>query len=257
MKKFLEMIEIAKRKGVVATSQDGRLARFPANTEFGRDLNFWKVIEECHPFVFAPKNEAPIDIDDDLKTLLGPDQRDLDAPFKVFSIEVAGQSICVPRDHDKIQTYVDCILVCELKPKEFVYFALCETRNGPETDRFIFSSNAEGAIVEEFLKRLNREATGLEHVRERIKIGTGSDKKTVTFRKVVHVRPRKSTISDSLNSRQIDWTHRWAVRGHWRKTHGYGKDRDGNYCVEGMTWVSEYEKGPEDAPMVKKTRIIA
>ena len=37
-----------------------------------------------------------------------------------------------------------------------------------------------------------------------------------------------------------------------------GKDRDGNYCIPGMTWHTEAEvnKDREDLPMVKKQRLV-
>lgn len=266
MKKFLEMIEILKREG------------FAGYTPLGRD-NFWGWIEKCNPFVFSPKNEAPVDLDNRLS--LVPVQASegtkhvtslvrgqshphtvaesikLDAPFPVFSIEVLGQYICIPRPEDKLKVYIDCIVACEISPQKFTYFSLCETRKGFSKSRFVIPSASEGPIVEEFLKRLKNEAIGVEHIRERVKIGTGSDKRVATFRKIVHVRPKKMLeLASDPQSRNIDWTHRWAVRGHWREVAGLGKDRDGNYCVEGMTWVSEYEKGPEDAPLVKKTRLV-
>ena len=54
----------------------------------------------------------------------------------------------------------------------------------------------------------------------------------------------------------IDWTHRWEVMGHWRKCKGIGKDREGVYCEPNATWIKEYVKGPEDAELIKKVRII-
>jgi hypothetical protein len=54
----------------------------------------------------------------------------------------------------------------------------------------------------------------------------------------------------------IEWSHRWSVRGHWRTVPGLGKNREGQYSVTGHTWVSEHEKGPEDAPLITKTRLV-
>lgn len=51
-------------------------------------------------------------------------------------------------------------------------------------------------------------------------------------------------------------SHRWEVRGHWRSISGLGKDETGNYIVRGLTWVAAHEKGPEQARLVKKTRLI-
>jgi hypothetical protein len=66
-------------------------------------------------------------------------------------------------------------------------------------------------------------------------------------------------------SRNIDWSHKWTCSGHWRYFYNQehtvdfekiGKNRDGDYCERGRTWVSDHVKGPEDAPLIKKTRVI-
>lgn len=243
------MLEIAKRDGVVGVRNDGRAQRFVWLD------SFWNSVEKCHPFVFSPANEVPVDAGQDNAPVYGPDHRDLDAPFPVFSIEVLGQHICVPRPTDKQKIYIDCIMVTEFRPKEYGYVTSCI--NEKDGNKFIFASNAEGPIVEEFLKRLKREKTGIENARERVRVGTGQTKKVITIRKIVHVRPTRLQSPVSEMGRTIDWSHRWEVRGHWRKLEGgLGKDRDGNYCVEGWTWVKDFVKGPEGAILVKKTRLI-
>lgn len=177
-----------------------------------------------------------------------------DAPFKIFSMEILGQSITVPRPGDE-PVSLECIMLVETEPRVFLSFSLVSVRG----ERMVVSSmsNESNGLVTDLLDRLKREATGVEHTRERVKLGAGHHKRVATFRRVVHVRPKSQTSTSSVpGTRAIDWTHRWAVRGHWREIKGLGKDRDGNYCVENMTWVSEYEKGPEDAPLVKKTRVV-
>jgi hypothetical protein len=57
-------------------------------------------------------------------------------------------------------------------------------------------------------------------------------------------------------SQHIDWSHRWEVRGHWRKVSGIGKDSTGEYCVNGFTWVKDQERGKQGVPVTKKTRIF-
>jgi hypothetical protein len=54
---------------------------------------------------------------------------------------------------------------------------------------------------------------------------------------------------------KIDWKHQWRVRGHWRKISDrmIGKDREGEYCIVGRTWVKDFVKG--DGPLIEKTRI--
>jgi hypothetical protein len=55
---------------------------------------------------------------------------------------------------------------------------------------------------------------------------------------------------------KIDFSHRWEVRGHWRRVAGMGKDREGNYEVRGLTWVKDCVKGPEELPIIQKLRWV-
>lgn len=252
MKFFLEAIEIAKREGVIGV-ENGRLRVFK---HLG---DFWEDIQQCHPFVFTPTGTTKdlTDLGADDNPTYGVDRRDLDAPFKVFSIEVLGAHVTIPRPTDQERVWIDWIMVKEIQPKEYMYIALCEKRDDElGKTRFLFASNAEGPIVAEFLKRLKTEKIGVEQVREKIKLGTGKEKTFHTIRKIVHVRPARLIDSTYSESRVIDWSHRWAVRGHWRALRGLGKDREGNYCVPGYTWVSEHVRGPEGAPLVVKTRVV-
>lgn len=75
---------------------------------------------------------------------------------------------------------------------------------------------------------------------------------------VIHIRRKKNNekISYKFSGKKIDWAHRWSVRGHWRKFSGKGKNRSGEYIIDGFTWVMEHTKGPDDAPLVEKTRIF-
>lgn len=109
--------------------------------------------------------------------------------------------------------------------------------------------------IEYLLKRLNTEKCGTESVRHSVKIGTGKNKYHHRIRRIVYVTPKKNQ-SLATGTRDIDWTHRWFTRGHWRDVHGLGKDREGNYCISGKTWVTEHEKGPEDKPLIKKVRMV-
>lgn len=87
-----------------------------------------------------------------------------------------------------------------------------------------------------------------------------SKKKPHRISHIVRVMPRKVAKASVLPITQggrIDWTHRWEVRGHWRRIEGgIGKDREGIYSVGGFTWVKEHARGPEDKLLIKKTRLI-
>lgn len=98
---------------------------------------------------------------------------------------------------------------------------------------------------------------GIEKVSERVRIGTGQNRKQLKIRNLVHLAPKKSAKLYALESKKdIDWSHRWEVRGHWRKITGIGKNRYDDYCVKGFTWVVPHSKGPEEKDLVKKTRWI-
>jgi hypothetical protein len=54
----------------------------------------------------------------------------------------------------------------------------------------------------------------------------------------------------------IAFDHSFKVIGHWRKIspHTYGKNRNGEYVVTGMTWVKEHTRGEGD--LIKKIRVV-
>ena len=54
----------------------------------------------------------------------------------------------------------------------------------------------------------------------------------------------------------LAFDHSFKVRGHWRKInpHTYGKNRQGEYIVTGMTWVKEHVRGEGD--LIKKIRVV-
>lgn len=62
-----------------------------------------------------------------------------------------------------------------------------------------------------------------------------SDIRVVTLR-------RRATPMNTLH--EVEWNHRWAVRGHWRNQ--YLPSTKGH----SLTWIAPYLKGPEDKPLV-------
>lgn len=102
---------------------------------------------------------------------------------------------------------------------------------------------------------------GFEEIKEKIKFRRPSTGEKIhhKIKKIIHITARtekaKREIA-SVTGRQIDWSHRWAVRGHWRKVPGIGKNRAEEYEVQGFTWVKDCIKGDKKLPFVKKTRIF-
>lgn len=77
--------------------------------------------------------------------------------------------------------------------------------------------------------------------------------------RVVKRNVKRENVLPITNSGKIDWQHRWERIGHWRKlaNGGLGKDRNGDYCIPGFTWVVETVCGPDDKPIIKKVRLVA
>lgn len=207
-----------------------------------------KYVKENNILVFS-QTDGPI---------LDLEQHDveLDAPFKVFSIEMLTDHISIPLPEDlvgenSVGVYIDCILCIETAPKQFKMIALTKNTRGIHMAAEIYL----GPIVADFIKRLNTEAVGTEGKKIRIPMGTGKNS-GVTIRKVIHVTPKKEREKYAGGTREVDWSHRWLVRGHWRKVNGIGKDRSGEYCVKEFTWVTEHDKGPDGKPLIRKTRIV-
>lgn len=253
MKQFLRMIELVKTSGILyLDSGKEPIPRVDPS-------HFWEVAEICQPFVFTIEGETkvPPEIIDEAGNTL---YKTFDAPFPVFSIEILNGDVTVPSFMDAFedrQFYTHCILVWEIEPRRYAYYVLGTVDTGGRVKTFVYQTRTLDALVEAFVDRINSQACGTEKVRERVKIGTGKTKKIHTIRQIVHVRPKSKRPERTEESgREIDWSHRWWRRGHWRQTAKLGKNREGVYCVEGFTWVSEHEVGPDDKPLIRKTRIV-
>lgn len=66
---------------------------------------------------------------------------------------------------------------------------------------------------------------------------------------------RSATSVKSMMSRDPNWSHCWKVMGHYRKHTGIGKNRQGERCIPGKTWVKEHYKQTQ-LDYVDKVRIV-
>jgi len=217
-------------------------------------------LEGCIPFIFCGSDDTdPYDVTD-------CDDGDLSLPFPLVHIEVKGKYLSIPNpDHSSDDRVWLCsMFVKEIAPYEYSYLIFAERENNT---RYIVEINNKqtphakksvNGILKHYLKRLSVEETGLEGKGNKIKVGSGKSKRFYKPHGIIHVAPKKlfKTVSPSQGGRMIDWTHRFAVRGHWRKVKSIGMDRDGKYCVNGMTWISSYVKGDERLPLIKKTYVV-
>lgn len=245
MKYFRQMLESLKAKPVIFA---GDMSKPGSSRGVYPGEMVFHFAEKSHPFVFVSTKDDPTELVENEKEVI-------DAPFQIFSIEMLGDRyLTVGREDAEIPVKVRCVLVVEQKPRQYMTIGFVESASGKTicvmSDSFI-------SIVNAFLKRIRKEAVGMEHVRERIKVGTGKEKRTITIREVIHVSPKKLMQFGPLpTGRIIDWSHRFEVRSHWRQMTGkIGRDREGN-PIPDWTWVKDYVKGPEDAPLIKKTRVV-
>ena len=73
----------------------------------------------------------------------------------------------------------------------------------------------------------------------------------IQFRKRKYVNERGEETEES---KKIDWSHRWIVGGHWR-WQPY-KDPASGGEIKKRIWISPYVKGPEDKPLVAKSKVF-
>jgi hypothetical protein len=100
-------------------------------------------------------------------------------------------------------------------------------------------------------------AVGKEYSPQRLRVGSGKDRKLLRVKNILHVAMKKERRSYAKSiGKEINWSHRWEVMGHWRKVATVGKDRRGNYTVKGFTWVEPHEKGAKNKPVIKKVRVV-
>lgn len=268
MQRFLEMVDLLKKDGIVGFFGHAKNAR-----RVPLDSEDWGVLEAAQPFVFSDEGEpftehVGLQTWADLK-MTGPVlAANIDGPFPVFSIEALNGPLAISTceldngSSATIETW--CVVVKEYAPKRYGFWTYtCRHENDLDGKPFpplwlITKSNVDADIVAHYLNRMEKEKMGVESVRTSVKLGEGKSKRIHKIRRVIHVQPKKRFFEPSYGgTRSIDWTHRFEVRGHWVSLPGkLGKDREGNYCIKDWTWRSNYIKGAEHLPLVKKTRVV-
>jgi hypothetical protein len=75
---------------------------------------------------------------------------------------------------------------------------------------------------------------------------------------IVGKKPKGTVVNGNLskNPVEVEWSHQWMVRGHYRDIDGIGKSPRGVYDQRGRTWVREHVKGPDDKILIEKHRMV-
>lgn len=176
-----------------------------------------------------------------------------DAPFETMWIEIEKDGF--------ITGYGNLlgVFIYEVFPTEFYIMSLYKNINDKNLkNEHMYMAKTQDEVASLFctdlFKALKTSDIGEETIQKRAyKINHGGN---VFINKIVHIRPKKPTKQQKeyFESRKIDWSHSWEVRGHWRKCSTIGRDRQGNYCVSGMTWVRPFVKG--NGELIEKIRVI-
>jgi len=253
------MVKHARLHGIVGDDLAGD--DLPSNVN---DL-FWEAVEKNEIFVFAPAPayETPKECPVCTETL--------DQPFPVWSIEVAGRMLTSPNiDGDGVST---CCLMMFEGGGSFSFVKVFRPEIEKEESYYILymkDHSVWAGLAKVYIDRLSDERDGVELTDDVVMIPRkeGNKKKPHKIRRIFHVCPHKNTVKYTEDTkRNVDWTHRWSVRGCWvhfwaddSKTivdvSRIGKDRNGDYCVLGKTWRIAHVKGPEQLPAVKKVRVV-
>lgn len=236
-----------------------------------------KQVKEVRPFIIHPFKEVEqvvCNLGEELDPLVS-------APFSIFSLEAINNSI-VKWEFGNAVIGINSVICTETSPGEFEFYSLNNNFN-KETGVYVKSINVYresdihekvgknkivylgtqykdhlAGAIEKILKIINDSKShqwGSDPLKRSTSI-VSSRNGAIILHTPIHISSRENIRSNMECTRNIDWSHRWEVRGHWRKCATIGKDREGKYGVKGFTWVSSHERGPEDAPLIKKTRII-
>lgn len=250
MKKFLELIRIIKQQGGLYHFDGEKITQglYPQNLV----LNF---IDQIQPFVLPKFNNGEL-------IEYSSDQfgeEDYAQPFPAMSIEVMDSYSAITNSRFPSPLYLHCIVLFDKVPgveSENVMVLLVQFDLDSGKMAFIFPYEEFKSMAALLLKVINSNESlvGVEKTSQPINIApSGERKKYANIKKVIYILP-KGKKRDHLATRQIEWTHRWWTRGHWRMVTGMGKNREGLYCESGRTWVVEYQKG--EGELVNKVRIV-
>jgi len=219
-------------------------------------------VEDIRPFVFLSDpttpmaSVSPFDPDTELT-------EEIDLPFEICSFEDENwlKSLTLTphleeKDSDILK--ISCIVIKELAPKSYeiyIYDATKGTCTGI-SKKDLYYDTILRFVQATFIHRLGTDNIGTANTKERIKYKNKGVKKVKVIKRIVYVT--QGNIKTSVHGVSVDWeySHRWEVRGHWRIIKGMGKNRNGDYCVPGHTWVSAFVKGDETKPLVRKTRVV-
>lgn len=137
------------------------------------------------------------------------------------------------------------------KHKELGYL-ICVNRSGSSISDFDKHANIMFAVSSrKVLDKINRKETLVAKKQFSIPSRKPS---TMPFEFKFFSEKSYRYETERIIGEPLLWHHSWEVMGHWRNVNGLGKDRNGQYILNGKTWVKPCIKG--NGELIKKTRII-
>lgn len=98
--------------------------------------------------------------------------------------------------------------------------------------------------ITQLIYELNRRDAVKANIKGRKVMISGNKRNRKKSEYSIITRKKYTSFAMTELGRKIEFTFAFPVRGHWRELPGkIGKDRKGNYCVQGKTWVNESVKG--------------
>jgi hypothetical protein len=193
---------------------------------------------------------------------------ELDLPFSCVyfehgdNIEPGILSLLIPPSNLKIAI---AALICETSPKNYDMFYLFVDRDMTSPKLFYQKSSDPKSDV--FMKSLSesiQKIHGCKDVANRTTFkqiwlsGKKNKGPNLVINQIIYINSKNSN-NVQFGQAKVVWSHRFEVRGHWRKIDdaSIGKNRAGEYNKLGFTWVNEHEKGPKELPLVEKVRVAA
>lgn len=252
-----------------------------ANRAFSRDemanlsscpdeLKFF--FSEAQPFVYCGNNFKPvvaISRDGLINDASSPSAK-FDAPFRTFTFELSDSSDLFKYDYDDkhyegvdIKVKQTLALFTEVSPRVFKGYLMTVKSSAGVTVSIGFVEMTKlqlDGLLSQVVELINSSTLGVAESSERIKYKISGKKVRRSVGRVVYVKPRQQSVCFFPAGVSIDYSHRFLVRGHWRRLKSdnqLGKDRAGEYCIFGYTWVVEFEKGGKDKDLKKKVRLVA
>lgn len=182
----------------------------------------------------------------------------LDLPFSLCVFEDIDKNILsLVKNEDDLDTYKEIRAVLVMEHGGDYIFADLYYKGSDKGIALITKKSPDSyksrlGVIRRLCKTLNnkKNKTGSVKTNTRIKLDAYSGK-TIKRLVVISDSNQKSLTSIKLGT-EVDWSHAWEVRGHWRSVKGLGRNRCGDYCIEGYTWVSPHVKGKGD--LLTKTR---